>query len=377
MRATGLVLLVALGAAPVSGGATVTEGPLFVGLGLGVSRLQPDTTGSGYHIRNGSSLAGKLSLGYSLARDLGLQLYYADLGQVRLTHGGSIDYQDMGLNTTYYFLHPRTVYPDLRAFVRFGLGAMHNQTNLNYHRSNLWHLMHGAGVEYGLSNGYALRADVDMYDKDAHLYSLSAVWRFGGSAAVAEVAAPIVAIASVPDEPVEEAVPAPVAEPEPVAEPPAEPAPAETLVAEVADSDGDSILDPQDTCPDTAAGTRVDEHGCPLALDVVLEGVVFARDSAELIGDSPAILDQALAVLQRYPDLRVEIIGHTDSRGERGHNQRLSENRARAVRDYLIAKGIAAERLSAKGMGEDVPVADNDSAEGRAKNRRVVLHTLQ
>jgi len=137
------------------------------------------------------------------------------------------------------------------------------------------------------------------------------------------------------------------------------------------DSDGDGVKDGQDRCPGTKPGTPVDNNGCDLSKEYALSGVNFEFDSDRLTADSTAILDEALRILQRHPDLKVEIAGHTDSSGSDEYNQGLSERRAKAVLDYLVGKGANAANLTAKGYGESAPVADNGSTEGRAQNRRV------
>jgi OOP family OmpA-OmpF porin len=124
-----------------------------------------------------------------------------------------------------------------------------------------------------------------------------------------------------------------------------------------------------------APGVAVDKDGCPIA-DVVLTGVNFETNSATLTGDSKPILNDAARGLRDHHRLRVEVQGHTDSTGSPGYNIKLSQRRAEAVRDYLISQGVPAGQLEAKGYGETVPVASNASVEGRASNRRVVMHVL-
>ncbi|MEW6132565.1 MAG: OmpA family protein [Pseudomonadota bacterium] len=182
------------------------------------------------------------------------------------------------------------------------------------------------------------------------------------------------------------------------------------------DTDSDGVPDRRDLCTGTSAGTRVDGNGCPLDSDgdglagnedkcphlyaktadgcpaatataapaptpvhgkLILEGVNFDNDLAKLRPDAIAALDRAVETLKDWGKVKVEIAGHTDSTASQSHNQALSRRRANAVRDYLIGKGIPAERLVAKGYGEDVPIADNATAEGRARNRRVELVPLE
>lgn len=139
------------------------------------------------------------------------------------------------------------------------------------------------------------------------------------------------------------------------------------------DTDGDGVVDSRDRCPNTPRGTPVDNSGCELAAEYKLERVNFEFDSAKLTGSSTAMLDEAVKILKRHSDLKVEIAGHTDSQGNENYNQGLSERRAKAVADYLIAHGANAANISVKGYGESQPIADNGTKEGRAANRRVEL----
>ncbi len=106
-------------------------------------------------------------------------------------------------------------------------------------------------------------------------------------------------------------------------------------------------------------------------------GIHFDTDSANLRADAVQTLNEIATSLRRHPRWRVAIIGHTDARGTAAHNLALSRARATAVVDWLVAHGIAAERLRAEGRGEDEPVADNATAQGRALNRRVEIHLQQ
>jgi len=147
------------------------------------------------------------------------------------------------------------------------------------------------------------------------------------------------------------------------------------------DSDGDGVTDDKDKCPGTAAGTKVDANGCPQLFEatkgtLVLEGVNFATNKADLDAGAHEVLDRVAISLLAYPEIRVEVAGHTDSKGSRALNVRLSQKRAESVRDYLVSKGIGAERLVAKGYGPDKPMATNDTDEGRAQNRRTELNKL-
>jgi outer membrane protein OmpA-like peptidoglycan-associated protein len=100
--------------------------------------------------------------------------------------------------------------------------------------------------------------------------------------------------------------------------------------------------------------------------------ILFETDSAKILGQSSALLEEIAEVLSKNPNLeQVEIQGHTDNTGGRELNQRLSDSRANAVRDWLIKAGINAGRLTAKGYGQDKPLAPNVTEANRARNRRV------
>jgi OOP family OmpA-OmpF porin len=144
------------------------------------------------------------------------------------------------------------------------------------------------------------------------------------------------------------------------------------VAAAPGDADGDGVLDAADECPGTPIGAKVDERGC-----WVLEGVRFASNSADILPGAGAAIASVSAVLKQNPDLRIQIDGYTDSSGAAAYNQSLSERRAEAIRKELVADGIAATRLDAKGFGEENPIADNATRAGRAENRRIEFTVLR
>lgn len=142
------------------------------------------------------------------------------------------------------------------------------------------------------------------------------------------------------------------------------------------DTDGDGLVDRLDSCPNEA-GPR-ENKGCPEiaqedreVLVEAVQAVEFETASATIRPSSYAILNQVADILKRYPGYKVRVNGHTDSIGSASNNQQLSERRAKSCYDYLIGQGINASRLTYKGYGETLPIADNRYAPGREKNRRV------
>jgi OOP family OmpA-OmpF porin len=110
---------------------------------------------------------------------------------------------------------------------------------------------------------------------------------------------------------------------------------------------------------------------------VILEGVTFEFNSAQLTGNSRPVLDDVAASLQRHPRLKVELQGYTDSTGPADYNLKLSQRRADSVRDYLVGKGVSSDQLTTKGYGLTQPIDTNKTKEGRAHNRRVVMFAVE
>jgi outer membrane protein OmpA-like peptidoglycan-associated protein len=109
---------------------------------------------------------------------------------------------------------------------------------------------------------------------------------------------------------------------------------------------------------------------------VILDGVYFDFDKATLQPRSRQAIEAAVVLLRKYPDLELEVQGHTDAKGSADYNQKLSQRRAMSVVKAIVGRGIEPKRLTAKGYGPTQPVASNDNEEGRAQNRRVELHRI-
>jgi OOP family OmpA-OmpF porin len=175
----------------------------------------------------------------------------------------------------------------------------------------------------------------------------------------------------------------------------------------VADSDMDGVIDAMDKCPDTPRGIKVDETGCPIVPPVgdgdgdgvkddidecpdtppgvtvtakgcwVIKDLLFDFGKYTIRPENKDRLDKVVAKLKENPSMNVEIQGHTDNVGSLKYNETLSKNRAMAIKNYLVAEGIDASRLSASGYAFTRPVASNDTDEGRQLNRRVELHPVK
>ncbi|MEO6253184.1 MAG: OmpA family protein [Ferruginibacter sp.] len=146
----------------------------------------------------------------------------------------------------------------------------------------------------------------------------------------------------------------------------------------VPDTDGDGIPDDEDKCINDKGPAS--NFGCPVINEEIIkkvnraaEHIFFVTKSSQLLAKSFPKLNEVVTILNENPSLKVSIEGHTDDVGEDGVNQTLSDDRAASVKAYLVSKGISESRLSSAGYGETKPVADNKTAAGRAKNRRVEM----
>lgn len=249
-------------------------------------------------------------------------------------------------------------------FLSFGAGVLQNDRSPGRDATNLMGQV-GAGMFIKAwesadgSRSFALRPELKVrWDEDGaiennrdYLGLLGFQLSFGAPRA----------------KPVETPPPAP--EPEPAPQPPPPPPPP-------GDQDKDGVPDNIDKCPDTPAGVAVDAYGCTRKGSITLEGVTFEFNSARLEPESRTVLDNVATDLKRYPRLKIELQGHTDSSGPDEYNLKLSQQRADAVRTYLIDQGVPESQLVARGYGESQPIEDNSTEAGRALNRRVVMFVL-
>ena len=200
---------------------------------------------------------------------------------------------------------------------------------------------YGVGLKYKFSNDMALKTDIrhliNTNDRDNNLiYTVGLAIPFGKKAAPAPVQ-------------VEEVKPAPVV-----------PAPVDT--------DGDGVIDANDKCPDTPKGDIVDQNGCSLKVNL---NINFDFDSANINNEYDSKIKKFADFMKKFPSVKGKIEAHTDSVGSEDYNQKLSERRAAAAVKALEEQGVDKTRLNSEGFGESKPKATNETAEGRAENRRV------
>ncbi len=285
-----------------------------------------------------------LAFGKPVSRHWNLELALS--GSSLNLDSGSGEYDLLGLGVDAMYLVNRDA--DFTPYGVVGIGAL--RTDIPGSDDVGVAASAGVGVLKRLTDNIALRADAryrwDDNAADAFNEDNFGDWIIGVGLSIA-LGKPA------------QAAPRPQAAAQPMAEPAPEPAPAAAPAPEPA------------LQTEQAAQLERSQAG-----DVVVlpEGVNFAFDSAQLRPDAVTVLDEAVTVLNRRTDIKVDVVGHTCNIGTEAYNQGLSERRARSVYEYFVSNGIAADRLTTQGYGETRPAYSNDTREGRAKNRRVELH---
>lgn len=309
---------------------------LYAGVGLGLSRLEPDTSAvDGWNPIDRVNKGGQATIGVDLFKQLSVELHSADLGSAGLSPSGRINYHINGASALLYAGENRHRFlrRGLSAYGRLGYGALHNSPVgiVPFEMINGSHFLLGAGVEYMTRLGLGARAELISFDKDVRYGQLAVIYRLG------KQDDPPVRIAEITPEPVVAAA---------MPQPPITYVPPPTPVYK------------QDPCA---------------KFNGVLDGVNFHTDSAQLTGSATVILDEVTATLAQCDSVPVVISAHTDSIGTLEYNQDLSERRAESVVDYLDSRGIDRQRLQPMAFGESNPIDSNKTSEGRRRNRRVEL----
>ncbi|MFK7862301.1 MAG: OmpA family protein [Granulosicoccus sp.] len=303
--------------------------------GVGISQLEPESSSEALTIGDKSDTGLHVGVGFDVSRFITVEAYAADLGSAEAefagVSAGSVDYTVFGLSALGYFANSRSgmVFGDddltglfrregASLYGRVGIGHMQNEsTQVEYRRDYPNHVAFGVGVEYGFTNGFALRTELMSMDTDAQYLNVGVLKRFG-SVAPAVAAAPVV---------IQQAT---TSEPE---TPPSEP----------------MVFKP-----------------------VQAPFIYFDIDSSTLTPESSEKLD-VFAEQVMDDNLQLQVDGHTDWIAPEAYNMSLSVRRAEAVANYLESKGIPRERITTMGYGETRPISNNNTVEGRALNRRTEI----
>lgn len=313
----------------------------------GTSLAQAEVTISpmvGYHVFDSDTAVenhteGSLALGYRATPHVAVELRYAQSNPRLDDVDGDLRYEAGTLDAYYNFLPESRLQP----YALIG-GGLARGTAQGYEEHTIANV--ALGVFYRLVGNLSLRAELrgieDLQESDHDgVVSLGLLYAFAGKPAT------------------------PVA-PVPAVMPPG-------------DDDQDGVINPLDKCPGTPRNVVVDADGCPKTRNEIVMRelkVLFDTDKSVVKPQYHGEIEAVAKLMQEFPEAAVEVQGHTDSTASDAYNMRLSQRRADAVVKILVNKfGIAASRVTSKGYGESQPVADNKTAEGRAKNRRTVAQT--
>tara|TARA_R110001592_G_scaffold76062_2_gene229880 strand:+ start:13736 stop:14854 length:1119 start_codon:yes stop_codon:yes gene_type:complete len=349
-------ILLACLSSTVSTGLIADEMPDFEAyLGAGHYLLDSDR-----NLDNATSLelGAELPMTEALSLEAWLSNYDTDVD----TGSGDVDGNRYSLGGLYHFSDD-----SLRPFI--SLGASHHDQDAGNatHKETLGYL--GGGVKKYFDNNIVLRGELlamNSFDNEVSDLGvrLALGYAFGRSTSepVTEVAS-VQTIVKKAEEPIKKAV---VVETKPAVLP--KPAPVDT--------DNDGIFDSVDRCLGTDKAFKVDDNGCPVMLTETVSidmNVKFPTNSAVITDDNLAEIKKVADFMKQFDQTAVTVEGYSDDRGRAAYNKSLSQKRADAVRMTLINTfKLDAKRVSAIGYGEENPIADNNTAEGRSANRRVV-----
>ncbi|MEM7259845.1 MAG: OmpA family protein, partial [Pseudomonadota bacterium] len=323
---------------------------VYTGIGLGISRLEPDTRlANGWDPNDRMNYGGQVNLGVDVSKHFALELHSADLGSAGLSPTGRINYHTQGISALFYSGKNRHRYKrrGLTTFVRGGVGALSNSPvgEVPFRKVNATHMLFGAGLEYMHRRGLGGRLELISFDTDVQYGQFSLIYRFGQRRYQRIAQSPVVkepVVAAAKTEPLPAAIPPPP--------PPPVIAPSPPAVA--------PVIAKTDLCR---------------RISGILRGVKFNTDSDVLSEVAERALDKISRALLTCPDSPITISAHTDSRGSHEYNRDLSARRALSVVKYLTDSGVALKRMSAYEYGETRPIDTNETAEGRRNNRRVEL----
>jgi len=310
---------------------------VYINGGVGITRIEPESSTDALTVSDNSDTGAHLGVGFDLNRFLSVEGYLADLGTADIdflgTPAGTVDYLVFGASALGYLFNSRSGFvlgdgdteglfrrEGLSLYGRLGIGHMRNESSrVESNRDYPTHAAFGAGLEYGFRNGFALRTELMGMDTDARYLNVGILKRFGEVAAAA---------------------------------PPASPTPKVALPA-----------------PLPVTPTAVAPQAPEVFRAIAAPFIYFEFDKSDLSAQAKEKLDVfAQAIIGK--DLDIKVDGHTDWIAEEAYNVSLSIRRAEAVANYLIGKGMEANRITTMGYGEARPASTNDTAEGRRLNRR-------
>lgn len=337
----------------------------YAGAGIGYSDIEPDHDGSVWKISDDNDTAWKVFGGVNFTEHLFGEFSFENLGEAELktyqfspVEKASIEHIAYGAHVGYLLNEYNSTW---NAYLKAGVSYLDIEDSQYIYPDEDTHFSYGAGVQYRFLPTWLARLEVTSYDNDAWVYGLSIAKYFGERSK--QMSQP------------KQVEKAPVAPRKAKTVAPVKPVVSvkSTEVKQNPDIDGDGVLNEADQCPNTPPNSNVNSKGCKVMETVNLH-VQFDTGKADV---NPEFLSEISLVgekIKQYKNIEITVEGHTDWQGKQINNQPLSERRAQAVATLLIEKsGINAKDVNAVGFGELKPIADNKTAEGRYKNRRVVV----
>lgn len=351
--------------------------PLYAGFSAGASSLRPDTENSAFELESSTSFGAGVFVGYDISKRFSLEASYHNLGKATLNSAGSeseIGYSALSAGALMYLLGDVNNIADRHGFmgyVRLGLSAMDNDTDIPLEKADNVALWVGAGAEWSFTNMLSLRGEVTSFDGDAQAVRLSVLFRPRSSftrsngprpEARRQTSAPVTTPQVAPPVSSQQSAPKPPIQAPTIVQP-------DVRVAPPVTGTGNSV------CVTPAANEPVDGQGCGL-FSGPLRGVEFATGTATITPVGQQLLDRLVAKLQRYSTVAIEIQAHTESFGNAARAQEVARQRTLAVARYLANKGIPVSRLRARAFGHTQPIAADNSAGGQRRNNRIELRVL-
>ena len=373
------------------------ESSWYAGGAVGMSRLQPDGN-VGWDVSDENDVAKKVYGGVNIGRDFGLEAFWNDFGEATVTSKTSgadakVKYQGYGANIVY---HVPSYLGDLHPIAKVGVAKLKTSgEGVTVNQKNKFSVMAGVGAEYDLGEGFRVRAEYEYFDKDIDQVSVGLNWRpvmdrqsfdrSRGMITQREQVQPIVIVNNpapiIQPPPAPKPVVRPAPRPKPKPRPVIKRAPPKPVIKTVVKHVPVYIQKP---APKPIVKTVIKQAPPVIQrVEVVKKsrtihktlagGSHFASNSASLTYEGKNALNRLANDLLNDQVVihNSSIVGHTDSVGSVQSNQRLSEQRANSVANYLSSRGLNRGLMTVIGKGETQPIASNVNASGRAQNRRV------
>jgi outer membrane protein OmpA-like peptidoglycan-associated protein len=334
------------------------EMDLYVGAGIGQSDLSPEhAEDQGFSIDENVQRAWKITAGLDVNDYISVEGFYSDLGSTELSPGAEIGYSMAGADVIlhYWAIGEERRQGSLALYAKAGLNDMNTYSNGNVEENgDVRNIFGGLGAELYLPQKFSVRVEFESYNDDASLFSLNLVKRFGFKSKNADQKEFVAMVETLP-----------------------ETASGRSIML---DSDLDGLVDDNDQCPYTPKGMSIDNVGCATftgEMSDVIANVQFESNSSYLTKAGKVALDSIAVMLVSNTAIALEVQAHSDNMGSAAYNKMISQKRAKSVVKYLAEKSIVQSRLTSLGLGEEKPIADNNTKAGRAINRRVEFKLKQ